>query len=235
MDLIVGCPIKNRAWIVERWVRHIKIAATQANVGRVMLLVIGDTENDKDTFRALDKACFDYGLSRLVGHVNDPEPYKRNWGVAGRLQQMAELRNELLTYVRSNEPRLFWSLDSDILAHPEALAGAVEAMGTHDFDAVGTKCFMSERDDRYPSYGQLGAAGMKRANSMGVFPVDVIMATKVMNPAAYQVDYRFDRLGEDIGWSRNAREAGLRLGWDGRFCSRHVMRPELLDVEDDRC
>lgn len=235
MNLLIGCPIKNRAWIIDQWVRHVKVAVTEADIDRVMLVFVGDTLADRGTFTALDQACLDYNLSRLVGHVDDAQPYQRNWAVPSRLQQMARLRNELLSYVRANGPKLFWSLDSDILAHPQALSGAIEAMRTREFDAVGTKCFMTEHGDRYPSYGQLGPHGMKRTNQHGVISVDVIMASKLMSPAAYAVDYEFDRLGEDIGWSRSARKQGLKLGWDGRYCSRHVMRPHLLDKEDVRC
>jgi hypothetical protein len=66
-------------------------------------------------------------------------------------------------------------------------------------------------------------------------PVDVIMAMKLMKPSAYWVDYRDHEQGEDVGWSIACQEQHLRLGWDGRVCSKHVMKPEQLDPIDARC
>jgi hypothetical protein len=234
MELMVGCPVKDRAWIMPSWMQHLEVAVIEAGLrpSDVQLLFIGDSGNDLETVRAIDEGCLRYGFSRILAHVHDPGSYERHWE-AERLHRMVELRNRMLSFVRVNEPTMFWSLDSDILVHPRTLIGAIE--GLDRYDAVGTKCYMTEQGVGAPSNGTLGAAGLRRLHAHALIEVEVIMASKLMGPAAYAVDYVFDRLGEDIGWSKRARELGLRLGWDGRVCSRHVMRPALLQEADPRC
>jgi hypothetical protein len=61
------------------------------------------------------------------------------------------------------------------------------------------------------------------------------LAIKLMSPRAYNIDYRFHHQGEDIGWSVAATEKGLKLGWDGRICSKHVMAADQLQLVDPRC
>jgi hypothetical protein len=103
------------------------------------------------------------------------------------------------------------------------------------FDAVGSRCYMTASGTRFPSWARLlPSGGLQRTDSDGTFAVDVIMALKLMNPAAYNVDYRFDPQGEDIGWSQACTEAGVRLGWDGRVVAKHVLAPHLLTPRDSR-
>lgn len=166
-----------------------------------------------------------------------PEPAvesEHNW-VHERYEHMAGVRNRLLGIVRLHRPEWFWSVDSDVLVHPDTLRSALSL--TDRFDAVGSKCYMTGPERDFPSFGMWhpGAGGISRYDSNGQFPVDIIMAIKLMSPGAYGVDYAFHHQGEDLGWSFACRDAGLKLGWDGAITSRHVCEPELLDVDDARC
>lgn len=239
-SIMVGCPIRDRAWILEPWLDHVRGALDEAGFG----------ENDV-SFVFVASGHDTATLDAIYGQLGTPEPpglhvllsgestedvvYKRNWGRA-RFVEMTGLRNQLLGEVRRHTPDLFWSLDSDILVHPRALASSLDLMQERAFDAVGQCCFMSSKSTMHPSFGMLGSSGLIRQYTPGmVAPVDVIMAAKLMTPAAYNVDYSSHRLGEDIGWSRNARSAGLTLGWDSTVVSKHVMNPAELTVVDDRC
>lgn len=95
---------------------------------------------------------------------------------------------------------------------------------------------MTLRGTHCPSYAKFkrDGTGLLRQNASAVFKVDVIMAIKLMKPQAYNVDYAADTRGEDIGWSINCRNEGLKLGWDGRVTNKHVMLPELLEPVDKR-
>jgi hypothetical protein len=79
-----------------------------------------------------------------------------------------------------------------------------------------------------------GGGGLIRVDGRGCHKADVIMAVKLMSPAAYNVDYEVHRQGEDIGWSIAARKKGVKLGWDGRTVSKHLMTKDALDKIDKR-
>ncbi len=145
---------------------------------------------------------------------------------------MVLLRNTLLERVRQLAPEHYWSVDSDILVAEETLVSALEAR--ERFDAVGSKCYMTTKGTMAPSYGMLNGHGIRRPDSTGCFKVDAIMAVKLMNPDAYNVDYSVHRQGEDIGWSKDARKRGVKLGWDGRTISKHLMTKESIHRVDDR-
>jgi hypothetical protein len=88
----------------------------------------------------------------------------------------------------------------------------------------------------------INAHGQYRPDENGVIPVDVIMAIKLLTPQALAVNYIFDQDGEDVGWSRAATAQGLKLAFDGRVCSRHVMHQRDRDtgklwseIIDPRC
>jgi hypothetical protein len=70
--------------------------------------------------------------------------------------------------------------------------------------------------------------------TQGVIPADIIMAVKIMAPAAYDVDYQYHFHGEDIGWSAACRAKGLKLGWDNRHINKHVLVPGMLATVDRR-
>jgi hypothetical protein len=240
--LVVGCPVRDRAWIIYRWFEHTQRAIAAAGISseQVMYVFVGD-HSDDDTFREIDRACLDFSVSRhVIDRPGSGGPYDRTWGW-NRYLEMAELRNALLGVVREAEPDLYWSLDSDILVSRTALASAIDALDHRapqglQYDAVGQRCYMTPAGTWCPSYAmQVGSAGLSRDDSDGLFRVDVIMAAKVLTPKAYAVDYAAHYQGEDIGWSEAARKAGCTLAWDGRTVSKHVMGKEFLHTVDQRC
>lgn len=233
--IVVGCPVRDRAWAMARWFTHLHRAMLVAGIAKndALLLFIGDQHGD-DSFTEIDRACLEHGYSRhVIDQPGTAEPYRRVWGWE-RYLEMAELRNELLQKVRAYGPDWYWSLDSDIFVSPVALASAIQALET--YDAVGSRCYMTTKGVWCPSYGILSPkGGLVRPDAEGLMPVDVIMAAKLMAPPAYAVDYAAHRQGEDIGWSIAARHAGCTLGWDGRTVSKHVMDRLDIDAVDPRC
>lgn len=240
--VVVGAPVRGREWIAADWARHADKACREAGVAPTFVVVADASDPTVDLLAANVEDLRVVAVDEAeLSDVRRPG----RW-TPGRKQRMVELRNLLLGEVRRLAPNLFWSLDTDILAHPGALAAMVEPLDR--FDAVGGACFMSPltvRPDgtavgstRYPSYLRLNGGtglGTRTWEPGKVITVDVIMASKLMNPAAYAIDYQFAHSGEDIGWSQAAKAAGLRLGWTSTVVSKHVMYPHLLDIEDPRC
>lgn len=224
------------------WFDHVEAAAEVAGVDPSYVFVVPSGD---ETIPVLMARAHSY---RMV-LTDEAEPFEgRGWHLQERVRHMVGLRNQMLATVREDEPEVFLSLDSDVLLAPAALADLLESLA--GYDAVGGGTFMTPpeqgppnlnvrgRGEQFPSCGWVrGQDGLHRRwmEHRGVIPVGVIMAVKAMGPAAYAIDYRFSRDGEDVGWSVAAGQAGLRLGWDNRHPSKHVINPADLDRVDERC
>lgn len=240
MSVVIGCPVRRRAWVMDRWFDHAIAALEAAGVEWSWAFVVDPAD---ETNRVID-ARADGEVVRLP--ADDQEPWdgvERAWHLAARVGHLVALRNRLLSYVRRRRPDAFVSVDSDVLLHPQAIADMLESL--QRYDAVGGATFMTPPPrrpgpfpigHRAPSCGWIIDGGLNRRpiEARGVIPVGVIMAVKTMTPAAYAVDYAPHADGEDVGWSRSASRAGLQLGWDSRHPSKHVMSEDALDQVDER-
>lgn len=231
-QLMIGCPVLHREWIIAEWLKSVEVAADYAGFSRndIGYVFVGDPRRD-ETFKVIETST---DVDVHVVEVEDVRPTDRRQWSHKRYKRMVELRNELLVGVRENEPALFLSLDSDILLHPNALGSMIE--GLERFDAVGGKCYLSHAGTGCPNYGNIGREGrlIRRDAENGLFPVQVIMANKLMTPKAYYTNYKFHLQGEDTGWSLACAEVGLLLGWDCRVVSKHVFERDMLDAVDWR-
>lgn len=213
------------------WFDHVEVALAAAGVAATYAFAV--SAGDETLPVILERTAG----AALVACTEEPEPYEeRQWHRRARIDRMVEVRNLLLGLVRTASPEVFLSVDSDILLHPLAIAELLEGLGR--FDAVGGGTFLTEFGQQFPSCGWvLGCDGFRRQpmEHRGTIPVGVIMAVKAMGRAAYAVDYVANGQGEDIGWSVAAARAGVKLGWDNRHYSKHVMSRESLDRFDERC
>lgn len=238
MHLVVGCPVRNREEIMPLWFNHLVTSVEHAGHLKDLTVVFVAHKDDPTIAAAMEEAR----SRNIILHVVDSgesefSEYRRTWN-AFRYEQMARLRNALLGKVRELEPEIFWSLDSDILVGENTYLSAFDMLKGQGYDAVGTKLYMHKSGTRHPSYAMMdsqGLGGLRRSESSGQMPVDVIMASKLMNSQAYSVDYRTHALGEDIGWSLEAARAGCRIGWDGTSISKHVFDMGKIREIDPRC
>lgn len=232
IDLLVGCPVSHREWVLDEWFNHTIRAILPLGLNTEFVFVI-DRLKDPDTIEVIRRRV----LPITIVHLDEPARTDiRDWHIPDRIVHMAEVRNMLLRAVREIAPTMFLSVDSDILLHRDAIVSLVDSFGR--FDAVGGKCYMSEKGRSVPNYAMVShrTRQMSRPDAQGgVFPVDVIMGIKLMSHRAYEVDYEHHLHGEDLGWCQNVRAAGRTLGWDCRVTSKHVMNRAMLDEFDERC
>lgn len=228
--LIVGCPVKDRAWILPEWHQRVVDSCFGFDPEFLFVCETGDNETLE--------IAYEYGDVVLVEDAGFTSSH--NWGDHSHLRHMVDLRNTLLKEVRSREPDLFWSLDSDILIPKPLfnnLRSTISKVHKHGVkpDAVGGFTFMDGTDQRVTSFANLkNNRVFKRVLNPGVHEVDYIMAIKLMTPNAYNVDYSFSKHGEDIAWCDSAREIGLKLFCDGRSIAKHVMNKSMIDKVDKR-
>lgn len=226
MDLLIGCPVAHRGWVLPAWFKYVEASCDAARVSPSFVFL---THPQDPVVEVIKEHGPDAVLIPCEQRKANDE---RVWGDR-RYREMVVLRNQLLAAVRSRAPDAFLSLDSDILVAEPVVGLLLEDLEA--FDAVGAKCYMTRSSRLAPSWAKLGRNNqIHRFDADGLIPVDVIMAAKMMSPRAYAVDYEWHIQGEDIGWSTAARRAGLRLGWEGRVTSKHVLAPSMLDAVDPR-
>ena len=237
LRIVAGCPLKDREWIINKWIWHLDHAVSELDQEvDLTLLFVGD-KNDSTAislmplieqgaviYEYVDEATEDPGLQ-----------YKRAWS-KHRYQHMVFLRNALLGRVREMNPDYFLSIDSDILVNPASVKHLIEIQRETGAWAVGGKAFMSSSCEA-PSYGYWYDPHKKqnfhRKNADEVKKVDVIMAYKLMTPDAYNVNYKLHSTGEDAGWCSQIPRG--KLYWDGTIVNKHVMHRNGIDTVDKRC
>lgn len=230
MRLMIGCPVRHRDWILDRWFDHVEVAIPPDTT--VQYVFVGDPNSDNWTFKIIRIRAPEAKV--VAVHETRIDTRQRDWSDE-RIEQMVTLRNFMLAEVRAYRPDLFLSLDSDILLHPDGITTLIDAV-EQGWDAVGGKCYLSP-GVTCPNYGMIGRERRRihRTDATGgLFPVDILMAVKLMTSAAYNVNYEAAASGEDEGWSRNCTAAGLKLAWDSRVTNKHVMTEDRLNVIDPR-
>ncbi len=236
MKILVGCPVSHRNWILPTWFEYVE-EAFKLN-GLQTEYVFALDAGDEETLACIDAHVelhnSSYSVSFLANNTN-PNPGFRNWHQPARLKQMTRLRNQLLSSVRKVSPDYFLSLDSDILINPLSLRGCLDELESERFDAISSKVFLSKGGGIVNAANYTRMKGIMRVDVPYVTKVDVIMAYKLMNKRAYSIDYTFNTLGEDIGWSMECKKEGVSLGYSGEIASKHVMAEDELFKIDKRC
>lgn len=228
VPLVVGCPVAHRSWVLDAWFDAIEGACQIAGVSPMYAFVV---DRDDDCLGIIERRA----PLRVVEVVNRSKGSDaRRWDPK-RFAYMVGIRNHLLGLVRALEPDRFLSVDSDILVHRQAVQALIADLDDDGYDAVGGKCYMTATGTKFPSWGRIARSGsLQRYDAASYFPADVIMAIKLMGPRAYRVDYEFDLQGEDIGWCKACARNGLRLAWDGRIASKHLLSPKMMGRVDAR-
>jgi hypothetical protein len=243
-DLIVGCPVSSREWILPAWFDAVIKACHEADLAPEFLFIV--SRDDEESLGAMKDFKREHGNTMECIITDEAKrPDERIWD-ASRFHHMVSLRNQLIHRVRQVSPKYFWSLDSDIIPAPEAL---VEALANADpYAAVGMCTYMSPASNvagnhwevgrEFPSKGTIFRGKLcnrqHKEIETGTQQVDCIMASKVMKREAYSVDYEWHRDGEDVGWSAACGRAGLKLGWCASAKCKHVMRQGDLEKVDFR-
>lgn len=235
--LAVGCPVRSRAWILDRWFQHTVDACDSAGVEATFVFAVDERD---ESFPIIDR--WSRHVDVEVTELHEDGPADRNWNNRDRLEHMVDVRNRLLGLVRELGAGLFWSLDSDILVPPLALRSALNYLNDRGLDGVATLTWMVSTGFEWPNFGQWSPShgGLLRFPARpGIqLPAQIIMAAKLLGPRAFGVDYRLQPIdpnaGEDIGWSLAAGAAGCQFGVDGSHPAKHVMGVDMLDAVDRR-
>ncbi len=232
MRLTVGCPVRDRAWCLDSWFDHVEESCVRAGVLPGYAFVAGASYDDTD--KILYKRT--RGRKTELIKISDPglpSGVDRSW-TEDRMYFMVDVRNQLLGLVRNTEPDLFLSLDSDILVHPDTVSNLIETAADYDATAGRTYLHAIEKTVNWGDWIKPDQR-MRRGHDLTcIRKVGIIMAIKMMNPSAYNIDYQYHFRGEDLGWSWACGQAGLTLAVDGRNINKHCLNERMFNRIDER-
>jgi len=235
VKILIGCPIYKRDWILNHWIKCLKSQSVkQDSIGFVFEV----SSNDQATNAMLNAwKRYDSNVAHFEIFERDDLPHfehennGRQWTIS-KYENMVKLRNSLLSKARELAPDYYFSLDSDILLENPNTIELLIAHIKEGADAVSPLMFMTPIGDMYPSVMSWlnddtgNATRLPRYPIGSYFQADVIMAAKMMSKNTYEsIDYVLHFQGEDVGWSLQCKQAGLRLYSASYIFAPHIMSP----------
>lgn len=223
--VMVGCPVRDRAWILPRYLAHLCRLRYPRELLSLCFVVNDSTDGTHDLLQQFAEAHRgEYRRVKLV--VFDQGAIKDARRRDVRLQifsTLASARNRLLEEL-TDEDYLF-SVDSDVLVPPEALAALLACRK----DIVAARVW-NDRARTAPNFLCRGSRWYLHPATFPeheLFEVDVTGAVYLLSrEVARQVRYGYHPQGEDVYFSEQARKAGFRLWVNPEVHCEHVLAPE---------
>jgi hypothetical protein len=219
--VMVGAPVRDRAWILPRFITHIKEQDL--------------TDIDMET-RFIANDCTDNTVDLLTGagftvEVCDGLPSKTAGSIRGEYSygHLASLRNRLVERFLESESQYLLSVDTDVLVPAHGLRRLLD----HRRDI----CAMLICNE-LGRWGHRAHNIMQRDAVMGyrhvfrwsrgcLLPVDVTGAVYLIDRRVLERGVRYEACprGEDLPFCSAAQEAGFKLWCDTSLTPIHVMAP----------
>jgi glycosyltransferase involved in cell wall biosynthesis len=224
--VMIGCPVRNRAWILSEYLEHLeKLDYPQSHI--YYCFIINDSNDE--TQDILEKFAQKHPSSvRLC--VNNQSPSTGWLRGSYSFRRLAELRNLLLKEFIYSDCDYLLSLDSDILIPAHALRALIEdncdivsclvCNGLEIGDPSIFNVLVKDNQGRY--------IHIKNIQRSGIFKVDCTGAAYLIKRkviADYGVRYSSQLGAEDIGFCADALSKGFEIYCDGRIECQHIMKP----------
>jgi len=230
-NIMIGCPVRNRGWILPRYLECLSNQDYPSELLRYCFIVndcIDTTPNLLADF-ARDKP----GQVKIIEQNQGSYQSKSHMRGYYLFTHLASLRNILLTAFLESDCEYLFSVDSDILLPPYALNYLLE----DDFRIISALVCNGHE------MGDLGIYNILKHESDGtwryirdfprnrVFEVDCSGAVFLLKREVierYGIRYSAAYGSEDIGFCIAAAAKGLKIFCDGRVEGEHYMRETQL-------
>lgn len=232
MKLAIGMPVFERSWVLPLWFQCLEAQSLAPKED--ITLCFAYSKGYDGTYEILRHYGEQYGNVMIYDY--DLKTYSVREDMS-RFHELTALRNGLLSMARETSADYFLSWDNDILFPPGRLSCMFESAS--EKTAVGALMDMGGRDDvmGHPSVMEFGATPYEVAfrRPFSTYPTDyafkcdVIMAVKLMGREVYEnTEYRWDPIGEDIGWCRDCNEKGYDRYLEPRARGYHLYDKESV-------
>lgn len=216
MNLLVGMPVCERAWILPDWFAALESQGVDYEVVCVL------SPSQDDTERILKEhevtILWDERPGRPMQEID-----LHAWGKPDQYEYMASMRNRLVETAIDRGADYFFSLDSDIILPPDGLKRLLRFASSHPgvvapavnmttnnralnvMQWVGGD--LANRTQRHPPTGQ----------------ADVVMAAMLLDQQGMQCRWQSHSQGEDVGFSLDAASKQVPLWWVSDLKCEHWM------------
>lgn len=225
MNLIVGAPCKDRAWVLPEWFDALHGQGVEMEI----LCLVSASEDGTEAICAEEGATIlvderpGRSTSEIDGHL---------WGNAETYQYMASLRNRLTDEAITRDADYFFSLDTDIILPPGGLKQLLDYAADHPgvvspalnmVTGGGTAWnTMNWVDREYPNM----AIRPQQEPRSGA--ADIIMAAMLLDRTGMECLWQPHGQGEDVGFCIDAHIRQVPRWWLREVHCDHLMRRMLL-------
>ena len=224
MNVLVACPIKDRAWAIPHWYQGLDENADAANIHMLALLSPSEDNTEQVLKEYNIEVVYDDEPGRPVHEINDHQ-----WGLISKFEYMARLRNRLVDIALEGDYDYFFSLDSDIVLPKYGLMKLLHYMKTHpgvcspSVNMVQSGVAWNVMNWTNP--GVAFAANRTRIPQEG--RADIIMAAMLLDKKGLECRWAAHMAGEDVGFCLDAESQGIPRWWYPEVRCQHLMRPVL--------
>jgi hypothetical protein len=217
MKLMVGMPIKERAWCLPEW-----FAALEAQDIEHEVVAIYSPSADETELVLIEHNAtiiYDESLGRSLSNIN-----AHCWGDLSTYHYMATMRNHLTRLALEREADYFFSLDSDIILPPNTLREMLKyAQGHPGVIAPAVNMTINARALNVMKWSTTRGHAYRDGGEPPAGKVDVVMAAMLLDRTAMECQWRSHPQGEDVGFCADALDKNVALWWLPHIQCQHLM------------
>ncbi|QGU00565.1 Glycosyltransferases involved in cell wall biogenesis [Candidatus Syntrophocurvum alkaliphilum] len=227
--VFIGCPVRNRAWVLPVYLDHIKNLDYPKELVEYCFIINDCTDNTSEILQ--DFAKNQKNKVKLVTkNLGSEDRHERGWYSFTRLTR---LRNYLLEEFLKSDCNYFFSVDSDILVPPNALSQLIN----NDCEIVSALVCNGHEVGNTNIYNILKKVDgnswhfITDFSREGLFSVDCTGAAYLIKRNVIEKhNVRYSSLygAEDIGFCEDVKRKGIPIYCDGRIECRHIMNKIYL-------
>lgn len=231
MKIIIGAPIKDRAWILPEYLNVLK----NIDYHNKQYLFYENHSTD-DTFKILRKFAMRYTCTLhqdIEGEHVGSSRYEYSKNEYGHL---ANIRNKFLDYFLETDGEYLFSIDSDIIVPSNIIKELIKCIDQNTIIGAAVCNIPNGKiDGRTPgnfmqSHGEIMVHPIGYV-PQGLYNVDVIGACYLIPRKVIEDGIRYapNQQGEDIPFCRKAKEKGYRLLVNMDIRPDHRMTKEVIN------
>lgn len=230
MNVVVGMPVKDRAWCLPDWFKCVEAQESDDLQLKVFALYSKSEDNTLEILQEHDVEVFndewDDRPIPMGRTVNDIDHHR--WGSLDTYQYMADMRNRLV-HLASLVPGMdyFLSLDSDIMIPEGGLAVLINNMKVRTgIIAPAVNMGRGQTCWNKMNWEPGTNSAVRKSEDLGRYlavKADVIMAALLMDQSGLRAQWRSHPQGEDVGLCLDCEQKGIDRWWLPRLYCQHLM------------
>lgn len=236
MIVAIGCPIEDRAWIVDRYLQSLEELTVPPGWEKVYVFVLGDSVRDRTPDAIIQFLKKNDGALAYLKR-DTKLTYIDRKKARYDFEYLARARNVLAALAfRGMEADKLFSIDSDILVEPSALCklldsdfpvSAAPVRNSTNPDVMNFMMFKEQNEDKDLRFTR---KGLKLPSATQPFVVDLTGACVLIDKEAKDIEYSDYCGGEDTGFAVNCWYEDLESVVIPTIYTEHYMDRENPDT-----